>query len=453
MAVATILFLLGATTALKYDPVLPFHGNGFTVSRIPLPKNPQPMSDLKVAEHVVPLKRGNAKSLSSTYVQAMRGRKLADAGGGRLGTGQAQLTSVEAGQVFLAPVTVGGQEFEVVVDTGSSDPWLVVPTFECYDPYTGDPRDQGECYFGPAYNPSLSSNYQRVPNENFNITLGGITVPRQKFGTVDYAAWFGDGYSSGLIGFAYGTLTSAYQGEDPTQDRRGGTLLYNPLFVNMYNQSLIAPIFALAIDRDPNNGGLLALGGIPDIPHSPYWVSTPIESVGFFIGTRTPAYEFYTIESDGFAFSAFDSAQFDVQGTNNPRKTPIIEAGSVIIDSGTSLVYAPPAVAEGVNLAFDPPGRFDEDYGAWYVDCNAQPPVFGVSVEKKIFYVNGADMIIPSAQDVCISGVQSNNGGLTILGDVWMKNVISVFDIGAEMMRFAAREYYTMDEAPVPVTT
>ena len=73
------------------------------------------------------------------------------------------------------------------------------------------------------------------------------------------------------------------------------------------------------------------------------------------------------------------------------------------------------------------------------MNCSAQPPVFGVSIGLKIFFVNGLDMIVPTAPGKCISGVQPNNGGLTILGDVWMKNVVSVFDVGSAMMRFAAR--------------
>jgi aspergillopepsin I len=387
-----------------------------------------------------------------------------------LQTGEAPLIAVEAGQVFLAPVTVGGQIFDVVIDTGSSDPWLVTPNFTCIDPYSGDTQAQTDCYFGTAYNPNQSSTYQPIPTENFNIsyadqellngdmgyetfTFGGITVPHQKFGLVDYAGWYGDGYSSGLIGFAYGTLTSAYNGTDPSKDVRGGTLLYNPLFVSMYNLSLIAPIFSMAINRDPNDGGLLALGGIPDIPHSPCWISTAIQSVGFFIGTNTPAYEFYTVEINGFAFSASQYTQFDVLGTGNPAKTPIIEPASVIVDSGTSLVYAPNDVARGVALGFRPPAVFDSDTGAWYVACNATPPTFGVSIGHKIFFANGQDLIIPSSGGHCISGVQPKNDGLTILGDVWMKNVITVFDIGAAMMRFAAREYYSLNYARIQVTT
>ena len=338
------------------------------------------------------------------------------------------------------------------------------------NPYTGQTQDDQYCYFGTPYSPTSSSTYTPIANQNFNITyadletlngnmayesytLGGITVPQQKFGAIDHAAWYGDGYSSGLVGFAYGTLTSAYSGTDPSQDHSGATLMYNPLFVSMYNLSLVAPVFSLAIDRDPSTGGVLALGGIPNIPHSPNWVSKPIQSVGVFAGTTRPAYEFYSIEADGFAFSAFPSTQFNPYHNANTRKTNLIANGTVIIDSGTSLVYAPNSVADGVASAFNPPATFDQTSDAYYVSCAAIPPIFGVGIGNKIFYVNGADLILPSNGGRCISGVQPNNGGLSILGDVWMKNVISVFDIGAEMMRFSAREYYGLTGTSVRAHT
>ena len=95
MAMTALLLFYGVVTALKNDPVLPFHGAGFTVSRIPIAGNPLPMAELKIAEHVVPLKRGNAKSLSSTYVQAMRERRLASTGGARVGVGRSLLRACE----------------------------------------------------------------------------------------------------------------------------------------------------------------------------------------------------------------------------------------------------------------------------------------------------------------------------------------------------------------------
>lgn len=492
MEIAIWLFLFGVAAGLTVDPDLPTppHGADFTISRIPMSEHVQPLADLEVTDHVVNLKRGNSKSLSAIYVQTMRKQSMDPLEGtlrlsvsvsqpidllsltkSDIKNGTAQLTSVEAGQVFLAPVTIGGQNFEVVIDTGSSDPWVVQPNFTCADPQTSDVLPQQDCYFGASYDSSRSSTYSHIDNENFNITysdgerltgdmafetftMAGITVPRQKFAVVDYAAWFGDGYSAGLVGFAYGTLTSAYAGDDPSQDRRGGTLMYSPLFVSMYNLSLVAPVFSMAIDRDPNNGGVLALGGIPNVPHSPYWANVPIQSVGVFIGTTTPAYEFYEIKSDGFAVSANRNVQFNLYPNNNPKKRSLLNNGTtVIVDYGTSLVYAPNAVADAVAQAFQPPASYDADNDAYFVSCDANPPLFGVSIRKKIFFVNGLDMIVPAAEGRCLSGVQPNNGGLTILGDVWMKNVLAVFDIGAEQMRFASRQYYGLTSISKPAST
>ena len=286
-----------------------------------------------------------------------------------------------------------------------------------------------------------------------SMTLGGITVPRQKFAIVDYAAWYGDGYSSGLVGFAYGTLTNAYAGDDPKADRRGATLMYNPLFVNMYNQSLVAPIFSMAIDRNASAGGVLALGGVPAIPHSPGFASVPIQSVGVFAGTTTPAYEFYTVLIDGWAIAQTTATQFNPYPNRNPLKTSLVANGSVIVDSGTSLIYAPNIVADTVASLFRPPAAFDPDAGAYFVNCNAIPPVLGVSIARKIFYVNGKDLVVPASGGRCIMGVQPNYGGLTILGDVWMKSVLCVFDIGASQMRFAARQFYGLVDTPKARTT
>lgn len=61
--------------ALKLDEPFPMHGAGFTISRVPLAGNLSPMSDLKITDHVVELKRGNSKAMSANFVQGMRMRK------------------------------------------------------------------------------------------------------------------------------------------------------------------------------------------------------------------------------------------------------------------------------------------------------------------------------------------------------------------------------------------
>lgn len=44
------------------------------------------------------------------------------------------------------------------------------------------------------------------------VTLGGITVEQQEVGLVNLAGWIGDDFTSGLLGLAYPSITSAFAG-------------------------------------------------------------------------------------------------------------------------------------------------------------------------------------------------------------------------------------------------
>lgn len=384
------------------------------------------------------------------------------------------MLAIAGGSVFLAPITVGGQQFNVVIDTGSSDPWLADANFECYDTTTYEPVDEAACYFGPPYDSSRSPSYTHLPDRSLNLsyhsgevlngkmgretfTLAGITVQQQEFGLVDYATWNGDGLSSGLVGFAYKTLTSMYAGEDPKKAVAGKAFKYNPLFDNMYRSNMTEPVFSMALARDPygtGSGGLMAIGGIPNIPFAPTWVSVPIVPVGINRTSNEIEYQFYTIVTDGFSISSDPSAQFApiADAKLNPRKTPLkgpvdrknpnSSTVNAIVDSGTTLVYVSDDLALEVAEAFDPPGYLSEETGIYEVPCGAKPPTFGVSIAGKVFNANPDDLWLQSGPDRCVSGVQGNAGGLWILGDVWMKAMLCVFDIGAGRMGFAGRQYY-----------
>lgn len=164
------------------------------------------------------------------------------------------------------------------------------------------PRSQeADCYFGPVFNGTFADG--AIADENFNIeygdgefltgtlgyedvTVAGITVARQEVALVDYAYWFGDAETSGLMGLAYAFLTSAYAGNDTGADSLATQVQYDPIVTSMIKQGLIEPVFSLALDRD-SDSGYLALGGLPPVNYTGSFATTPILMVSLSLIQRT----------------------------------------------------------------------------------------------------------------------------------------------------------------------
>lgn len=126
-----------------------------------------------------------------------------------------------------------------------------------------------------------------------------------------------------------------------------------------------------------------------------------------------------------------------------------------IVDSGTTLNYLPTTMANAVNKAFVPAAVYSSDEGAYVVSCTATPPVFGIEIGGTIFYTNPLDMIFlvgtdDDGNDVCISGIDDGGSDIAkdiyILGGTFQKSVVTVFDVGAGVLQFAARENYTSND-------
>ncbi|MGI4850515.1 MAG: pepsin-like aspartyl protease [Janthinobacterium lividum] len=84
--------------------------------------------------------------------------------------------------------------------------------------------------------------------------------------------------------------------------------------------------------------------------------------------------------------------------------------------------------------------------GGFIISCDATAPTIGIQINGTVFTIDPVDMILYGDGEVCITGVQDGgaegSGALYILGDVFLKNVVAVYDLGAEEMSFAAREFY-----------
>ncbi len=102
----------------------------------------------------------------------------------------------------------------------------------------------------------------------------------------------------------------------------------------------------------------------------------------------------------------------------------------------------PESIVEDVNSQFSPPAT--NDTGIWIVPCNATAPNVTIQIAGTEFTINPVDLLaLPRDGGICSSGFQvgpiTGTGLPFILGDVFMLNVISVFDVGASEMRFGQR--------------
>jgi aspergillopepsin I len=135
-------------------------------------------------------------------------------------TSSTGIISLFEGEEFATNITFGSQTFSVIIDTGSSDTWLVESGFQCVDVETSASLTEADCAFGPTFD--MTDTFVQIPNENFNIEYGdgeflqgiigweevevaGLTV-NTTVALVNYAAWEGDSTTSGLMGLAYPAL-------------------------------------------------------------------------------------------------------------------------------------------------------------------------------------------------------------------------------------------------------
>ncbi|KAH8895370.1 acid protease [Thozetella sp. PMI_491] len=108
----------------------------------------------------------------------------------------ASITATKFQVVFDVEVLLGGEPFSLLVDTGSSDTWVVQTGFSCINATDNSKLPEAHCTYGDTYN--ISSSFQRIQNQTFGVkygvgiatgflshekvTLAGITFKNQTIG-------------------------------------------------------------------------------------------------------------------------------------------------------------------------------------------------------------------------------------------------------------------------------
>jgi hypothetical protein len=219
----------------------------------------------------------------------------------------------------------------------------------------------------------------------------------------------------------------------------------SPLTQTSFDQGYYPPVFSLALNRPtavaPRVGGYLAIGGIPSISfNTSSWSETSI------VPLSAGVYTYYSINIDGYSITPPTGSTVTPQNYAASRQ-------SIIVDSGTTLIYLPDRIADYIASLFVPAATFNVDTQLYIVNCNALAPRVGVTISGKTYFISTADLMNTSPGSVggssvgagpgqCALAVQRSAGGASVLGDSWLKNVLVVFDLGGNQVRVAARETY-----------
>ncbi|KAK6951893.1 hypothetical protein Daesc_006418 [Daldinia eschscholtzii] len=343
---------------------------------------------------------------------------------------------------YIVKVKIGGDEFSLVPDTGSSDTWVVADGFKCLAPFSGLEIPREDCGLGTPFkgdfpdgkidNINLNISYEsgeyiNGPMGFANITVANVTVPKQQFALVNVAAFQGDEVSSGILGLGLRGLTEAFKGNDPTKDTIADLVNYSPFVESMGTSKVADPILGFALSRDDKRS-YISFGGVPPVKTGEY-VTVPIQKGTF---NEKTDYFFYEVAVDSISWNSSTISQ---EATNLPH---------MIVDSATTINLFPLNVATAINNAFTPAGKQQEGGLVWSVACDAVPPTLNIVIGGKAIRTSPGSMTInETASDgsvQCVSGIGAGQPNSYILGDTFMEEIIAVFDASnKKQMKFAQR--------------
>ncbi|KAI9510934.1 acid protease [Russula earlei] len=301
--------------------------------------------------------------------------------------------------LYYGPIGIGtpAQWLTVDVDTGSADLWV--------------PTNCGNCP-GRRFEASRSSTY-RPTNQAFSITYGtgrvsgkvatdtvsiaGLSVADQGFGAVNDKSYeFSSQPNDGLIGMAFGTIAQSHQ---PT------------FFESLIKErKLAAPFFSVHLSRHEKRGSSVCFGCI-----NSNFTTGPVTWL------RVVSKTYWTVNMDGVW----------VNDVKAPAKL------TAAIDTGTSLIYVPHALASEI-YALIPGSKRASQYGRgfWSVPCYSAHRV-ELSFDGHRFEIHPRDFhlgrVNASSSD-CVGGILSADSGLpsdlAIIGDEFLKSWYSIYDYG-----------------------
>ncbi|OCB89454.1 acid protease [Sanghuangporus baumii] len=348
----------------------------------------------------------------------------------RQNTANVDITNQQADSSYFAPISVGTppQEFNVILDTGSSDLW--VASNQCLA------CPQKSPLFDSSQSSSLSSSQQSITISYGSgqvagtvatdaVSMGGFTISEQTLSIVDQiSSNFLTQPVSGLMGLAFQTIA---------QSRA------TPFWETLANENqLTDPEMSFWLTRFVDDtqaqelepGGAFTLGGT---------------NSSLFTGDI----DFVDIPEDVTpSFWLLPLQEVTVQG--NSVSIPTGDAGLAAIDTGTTLVAGPSTAVQNIfNEIQDSEALTGQLQGFFAFPCDTTVAVT-LNFGSRTWEISDADFnlgAIDAQGQQCLGGIfdldagtnidSSNSIPAWVIGDTFLKNVYSVFRFNPSSIGFA----------------
>ncbi|KAJ3321792.1 hypothetical protein HDV06_003941 [Boothiomyces sp. JEL0866] len=346
--------------------------------------------------------------------------KLAGVSGSSVTPSNAAVSNLQ-NALYVGQITVGNkqQQFNVQLDTGSSDLWLVGSN--CQD--AGD----SSCQMGNQLDTSDSAITDLQQQFNITyldqstaqceiytapVTMGGLTANNLPIGAAFYMQGFGTGQKyDGLLGLGFDTLSEI------SNTTKQSASFFDKLGFSK-DQSLFGMYLSNSADGD---NGEISLGGVDNAKFSGDISYVPVITDYF-----------WAFNSTGMTFSVGNGSPQDATGG----------VRGAIPDSGTTLLMLENSVAAALNKQIG--ATADPNNPTIYtIPCSVakrgKPIKF--TLHGQTYSIPPSIYVVDEGNGQCISGIISGadrSKGVPILfGDIFMRSVYTVFDKGNKRIGFA----------------
>ncbi|CAL1712293.1 unnamed protein product [Somion occarium] len=320
--------------------------------------------------------------------------------------------------IYTVSVNLGNTTTAVVLDTGSSDLWVMsdaCKTDVCQQssstPYATATARHTEAGVNLQFGDSTTGTHASGPVVLDTVALAGLSMEDQPFAAINdtnnSAAQHG---TAGLIGlgfpsqsFVQAAVVNKQFNSPPTTDAFvTGTASNGPLLSRLaMSGQLENPMFAVAFQRntiDVSGSGSITIGQLPDEIDNSSITWVPVRLYGAEDGGQNPP-TFAPNETYPLRWEVpLDGVFLDGQKLSDTNATGVNKGLSALIDTGNSLIRGPQDVVNSVLRTVSP--QFAADPTSRPLFPCATPHNLTFQIGGKMFPLDPRDFISPnSTQD------------------------------------------------------